>query len=321
MTTRFQPPNNPLSDHTPDAETAQIRRGVGTRSIGDLLKHWQALALLVLVGAGTVYAAWHLIGWGWPVLDVLFWAAVVLVLCGAGAWWVLLKFRQDLWQFTAIKDNNANKQRVEAEYWDTLLTQAKAYARRWYREQTKPGIVIGGDQIKASAAAAQSAQADAQSARQEAAQIAAAFATIQQQAQHALLKIAAAGEPPKARVVAPDLATTELPDRPPMPEPRRVPYIGTDLEAIMAVVFSGGSPSRDRFMAQGWSRPQWAAAIEALKTAGILTGQGRGWGLSADFAGEVAGAEIDQQHDAVMSWLARNPPSPSHPNPGPETGA
>jgi hypothetical protein len=318
MTTRFQPPNNPLSEHTPDAETAQIRRGIGTRSIGDLLRHWQAFALLVLVGAGTVYAAWHLIAWGWPVADVLFWSAVVLGLTGAGAVWVVLRMRQDFWQFGAIKQYNAVKLDAYRDHWATLQTQGDHYARRWYREAKKPGVVIGGDQVKAATAAAQSAQADAAAARQEAAQIAAAFAALQQQAERAVVRIAAAGEPPKARVQPAERETTELPTSPPMPAPRRVAYVGTDEEAVMTVVFSGRAPSLAYFKAQGWARPRWETSIAILKHAGILTEQGRGKGLgmTADFAAMVQNAPADKKHDVVEMFLARDhsptPRTPAH---------
>lgn len=316
MTTRFQPPNNPLSEHTPDAETAQIRRGIGTRSIGDLLRHWQALALLVLVGAGDVYAAWHLIAWGWPVLDVLFWGAVVLGLVGAGAVWVVLRMRQDFWQFGAIKEYNAVKLDAYRGHWETVQEQATHYARRWYREAKKPGIVVGGDQIKAAAAAAETAREEATAARQDAARIAAAFTALQQQAERAVVRIAAAGEPPKARVAAPDdLTTTELPERPPIPAPRRVAYVGTDEEAVMTVVFSGRAPSLAYFKAQGWARPRWETSIAILKHAGILTEQGRGKGLgmSADFAAMVQNASPDKKHDVVETFLARDhSPTPAH---------
>src|SRR5690349_20554044 len=96
--THFQPP--PPNDLPPVAVPPALHKGTGTRSIGDRLRFWRALALLGGALWAVPYVAVKCIT---PenAADVLWWAGGAAGLLGIGVVWVGLTFAQDLAQFRA----------------------------------------------------------------------------------------------------------------------------------------------------------------------------------------------------------------------------
>jgi hypothetical protein len=282
----FQPP--PPNDLPPPAVPPALNKGTGTRSIGDRLRFWRALALLGGALWAVPYVAVKALSGGWPAADVLWWAGGVGGLLTIGVAWVALTFAQDVAQFRAMRalwglqlselGRNGREQR----------RALRGHTARWGgKRHPKPETtVINGVQAQQQA---QAAQREVAAMRDTLAALDAQIAAIQAQSK---ARVADGLSSPYSASPDPvDLDTRELPPSGPV----AAAYFGGPAHRIVAMALRHESISSRALVPRWMTRAQEAAAKAQLSGAGVLVKEGQGWALAADLAGrgeDAAHAEV-----------------------------
>jgi hypothetical protein len=287
--THFQPP--PPNDLPPVAVPPALNKGTGTRSIGDRLRFWRALALLGGALWAVPYVAVKVVNAA-NAADVLWWAAGAAGLLGLGVAWVGLTFAQDVAQFAAMR-------RLWGQQLDELARNGREQRRalrghtaRWGGKRApKPDTtVINGAQ----------AEQKAEAARVEVAQVRDALAALDAQIAAVLAQSKARGadglsSPHRAPHETPDLDTRTLPPSGPV----AAAYYGGPAHRIVAMALRHEAISSRALVPRWMTRAQEAAAKAQLSGVGVLVRAGQGWGLDP----ALAGLGEDAAHGEVVQRL------------------